>query len=257
MKVRAAAVSGQFYPEDANKLRELLGQLLRPSIPAEAGRYRIIIAPHAGYIYSGAVAAAAYRALNTENVTRVAILGPCHRVPVAGMALPDADEFETPLGRIPVDAEAVDLLVRHGLAERNDLAHAFEHSIEVQIPFLQYVLSGFSIVPIVVGGAAVQVVSQALELLYNPQTLFVVSSDLSHFLPYHQACQVDRSTSDKIIHQDYALSGEEACGARAVNGVSAWAKQCGFHTELLGLANSGDTAGDKSRVVGYGAYGIG
>ena len=220
---------------------------------------KLLITPHAGYAYSGAVAATAYallgRGRHAAAVTRVVLLGPAHRVRVDGLAAPDSTAFQTPLGRTAIDTEALAQLGDLPQVLRSERAHAQEHSIEVQLPFLQCVLGAFSLVPLVVGDAEPQAVAQVLERLWGgPETLIVISSDLSHFLPYAQAQAVDRATVRRILDLDAGLAPQQACGAAAINGALRTAQAHGLAPRLLDLCNSGDTAGDRDRVVGYAAF---
>ena len=256
LQVRPPAVADMFYPGDAAELRRVIGAMLasaktRPFIP------KAIIAPHAGYIYSGPVAANAYTLLQArhERIERVVLLGPVHRVWVAGLALPGVEAFETPLGRIQLDRDAIHAIAALPQVETSVGAHAMEHSLEVQLPFLQTVLGNFKLVPLAVGGASASQVAEVLEALWGgDETLIVVSSDLSHYLPYDQAREVDADTADAILHLRSDLVGERACGAHPVNGLLLAARHKGLKAHLLDLRNSGDTAGDKNRVVGYGAF---
>jgi AmmeMemoRadiSam system protein B len=219
---------------------------------------KALIAPHAGYIYSGPVAASAYARLQSvaDIIERVVLLGPSHRVPFLGVAVSRADCFRTPLGDIPLDRQAIARL--QGLAQIVDLeqAHESEHSLEVQLPFLQHVLNKFSLVPLVVGDCSGEEVAEILALLWGgPETLIVISSDLSHYHDYGTAQYIDRHTSESIVSLDAnAIGYEDACGRIPVQGLLLHAKKLGLHGEIVDLRNSGDTAGDKSRVVGYGAY---
>ncbi len=253
MHTRLPAVAGQFYPDDPRQLAAAVHGYIETS-PAWPLRPKALIAPHAGYIYSGPVAASAYRLLEPLHATirRVILLGPVHRVWVSGLALPGVDSFATPLGRIPLDQEAMDALADLPQVEVMPAAHAQEHSLEVHLPFLQTVLDSFTLVPLAVGGATPEQVAQVLERLWGgDETLIVVSSDLSHFLPYADAVQVDRATVSGILAMDSRLVGEQACGAHPVNGLLLAARRHGLTPHLLDLRNSGDTAGDKSSVVGY------
>lgn len=255
MPVRLPAVAGMFYPlEPALLSTEVKGLLDAAEIPPL--RPKALIAPHAGYIYSGPVAASAYALLKPlrHTIRRVILLGPVHRVWVAGLALPSVAYFDTPLGRIDLDVDTMKALRRMPQVEINDNAHAMEHSLEVHLPFLQMVLDNFSLVPLAVGGADPEAVAQVLEAVWGgDETLIVVSSDLSHFLPYAQAQTKDRATVDAMLRLDSHLNGEQACGAHPVNGLELVARRKGLQPHLLDLRNSGDTAGDKSRVVGYAA----
>lgn len=255
--IRPAAVAGMFYPADAgqleNDIRRYLQNAHQSSEPPKA-----IIAPHAGYIYSGPVAASAYASLIPlrDSIKRVILLGPAHRVPFTGLAVTTHDAFETPLGLVPVDLQAVADIQTLPQVSQLDLAHAQEHSLEVHIPFLQTVLSDFRLVPIVVGEASRRQVAEVLELLWGGnETLIVISSDLSHYHDYWSAQDMDRETSDAIenLHPEL-ISYEMACGRNPIIGLLDVAARKGLHGEILDIRNSGDTAGDKNRVVGYGAY---
>ena len=218
---------------------------------------KAIIAPHAGYIYSGPIAAAVYARLAPARdiITRVVLLGPVHRVPVRGLALPGADIMATPLGNITVDAAAVAALKRLPQISVSAAAHAQEHSLEVQLPFLQEVLAGFSVVPLAVGDATAEEVAQVLDTLWGgAETLIVISSDLSHYLNYGDAKTVDRVTAQAILDLRTNISHEQACGGTPMNGLLQAARQRGLTPQLIDLRNSGDTAGDRNRVVGYGAF---
>jgi AmmeMemoRadiSam system protein B/AmmeMemoRadiSam system protein A len=252
--VRAAAVAGAFYPGTFEALKSQLVALLASVGTANALRPKALIAPHAGYSYSGPVAASAYAQIapHRNDYSRVVLLGPAHRTRVRGLALPACTAFATPLGEISLDRDAVAAL--RGLPQVcvSAEAHALEHSLEVHLPFLQYTLCAFTLVPLVVGDASVQEVAEVLDLLWGgDETLIVVSSDLSHYLPYPQASQVDEQTTRMILDLAPRLNHEQACGATPVNGLLHTAGRRGLQAELLDLRNSGDTAGDKKRVVGY------
>jgi AmmeMemoRadiSam system protein B len=256
IKVRPPAVAGMFYPGDAAVLQRDVAAMLAAASP-EPLTPKAIIAPHAGYIYSGPVAASVYALLAPlrERIERVVLLGPVHRVWVAGLALPGVDAFNTPLGRVELDQQAIAALAALPQVETHYQAHAMEHSLEVHLPFLQTVLGPFKLVPLAVGGAGPREVAEVLETLWGgAETLIVVSSDLSHFLPYDQARTMDSSTADAILHLSTDLVGDMACGCHPVNGLLLAARHKGLKPHLLDLRNSGDTAGDKSRVVGYGAF---
>ena len=258
ISVRPPAVAGMFYPGDGPGLERLLGACFGAARPAEAILHpKALVVPHAGYIYSGPVAASAYRLLEPwrQVIRRVVLLGPVHRVWVAGLALPGVDAFDTPLGRVPLDQAAIDRIADLPQVAVSPQAHAQEHSLEVHLPFLQRVLADFSLVPLVVGGAGPDAVAQVLDRLWGgEETLIVVSSDLSHFLAYADAVRKDTATARAILTLDARLDGEQACGAYPVNGLLLAARQRGLTPHLLDLRNSGDTAGDRSRVVGYGAF---
>lgn len=257
-EIRPAAVAGMFYPGDAATLARDVRQMLAEA-EVEPLKPKAIVAPHAGYIYSGPIAASAYALLKPlrQAIRRVVLLGPVHRVWVQGLALPEAESFETPLGRVAIDHEAVLAIRDLPQVEVSAAAHAAEHSLEVQLPFLQTVLEDFSLVPLAVGGATPQEVAEVLELLWGgDETLIVISSDLSHYLPYVTAQQTDRDTVRHILSLDAHLLGEQACGAHPLNGLLLVARRHGLRAQLLDLRNSGDTAGDKHQVVGYAAIAL-
>lgn len=258
MNVRAPAVAGMFYPAQAATLRlTLLDCFEKARKPATALRPKALVAPHAGYIYSGPVAATAYALLEPlrDVVRRVVLLGPVHRVWIPGLALPGVDAFATPLGEIPLDRDGVRAIADLPQVTVSPAAHAQEHSLEVHLPFLQTVLNDFTLVPLAVGGASPPEVAEVLDRLWGgEETLIVVSSDLSHYLPYAQAEGEDRATARAVLGLDAHLAGEQACGAHPLNGLLLAARQRGMGVHLLDLRNSGDTAGDRSRVVGYGAF---
>jgi MEMO1 family protein len=255
--IRQPAVAGTFYPGDAALLRQTLKQLMNAPAPAPGSqRPKALIAPHAGYVYSGGVAGEAYARLlpYAETIRRVVLLGPAHRVRVRGLALPEADRFMTPLGEVPVDQEAVRRLAGVRQVATSGAAHAPEHSIEVQLPFLQSVLRDFTLVPLAVGDATVEEVAEVLDLLWGgPETLIVVSSDLSHYLPYAVAQQKDHDTVERILRGELLDSFDQACGALPIDGLLQAARRHGLTPRLVSQCNSGDTAGDRQRVVGYAA----
>lgn len=260
-RVRPAAVAGMFYtaeaPALAAEIEELLGGVehLEPRLAAP----KAIIVPHAGYIYSGPVAAAAYDALAPARglVRRVVLLGPVHRVPVRGIALPAADAFDTPLGRVPLDRAALRALEALPQVVVSAAAHAREHSLEVQLPFLQKMLGAFALVPLAVGDAAVEEVAEVIERLWGgPETLVVVSTDLSHGHDYDSARRLDAATLARIAACASDIGHEAACGATPLNGLLALAHRRGLTVRLLAACNSGDTAGARRQVVGYGAFAL-
>ncbi len=258
MTARPAAVAGFFYPAEAATLERTVAELLAAA-PATADESKAIIAPHAGYQYSGLTAACAYRLLEKRRaqINRVILLGPAHRVYLEGMALPSVDTFATPLGDVPVDTEAVRQALDLPGTRISDEAHAEEHSLEVHLPFLQAVLDDFRVVPIVVGVCSAEEVEAVIEALWGgDETAIVVSSDLSHFHSYVDAQEIDAQTTERIEARETTLRGDEACGAYALNGLLLAAKTRGLHVRTLDLRNSGDTSGDKNRVVGYGAYAL-
>ena len=255
--VRPPAVAGAFYPGASAELRSQLSTLLAAASKVDTRRPKAFIAPHAGYLYSGPVAASAYACLAPyqDEFKRVVLLGPAHRVRLRGLALPDATSFATPLGEIALDLDAAQSL--RGLPQIcvSGQAHALEHSLEVHLPFLQQTLTRFTLVPLAVGTASLQEVTEVLDLLWgNDETLIVVSSDLSHYLPYSQARQVDGQTTRMILALAPGLNHEQACGATPINGLLRAAARRGLRPQMLNLLNSGDTAGDKERVVGYASF---
>jgi AmmeMemoRadiSam system protein B/AmmeMemoRadiSam system protein A len=259
--VRPAAVAGAFYPGDPQVLTAQLGELLgAPDAGAEAANApKAVIVPHAGYVYSGAVAARAYEALAAarDSVTRVVLLGPVHRVPVRGLALPGAEAFETPLGRVAVDADAVRGLAGLPQVVTSPAAHALEHSLEVQLPFLQKVLGSFSLVPLAVGDASVAEVAEVIERLWGgTETVVVLSTDLSHYHSYQEAKRIDGATLARIASLASDLDHEQACGATPLNGLLRVARDKHLSIRLLAACNSGDTAGDRGRVVGYSSFAL-
>ena len=257
--IRPAAVAGSFYPGDASALAAEVAAYLAEAAPASsrARAPKAIIAPHAGYMYSGAIAASIYARLAPlrGTVRRVVLAGPAHRVYVTGAAIPSAHAFASPLGEVALDLEALGALRKLSFVEVSDRAHAHEHSLEVHLPFLQSVLGDFSLVPIVVGDASPAQMALILDTLWGgPETLIVVSSDLSHYMPYDSARGRDRDTARAIVGLEATLVPEEACGAAPINGLLQAARRRGLTAEMVDLRNSGDTAGSHDRVVGYGAF---
>ena len=257
MKQREAVVAGQFYPESAQVLRAEIGSFLTPLIEPEIQAHALIV-PHAGYCYSGAVAGEAYAYLKSiaVNIKRVVLLGPSHRVALQGCAISDYDLFTSPLGKIEVDNEQYDELLKLEEVSLSDQAHLWEHSLEVQLPFLQYCLTDFKLVPIVVGYCQPRTISDILSVLKvnDPSTLVVVSSDLSHYHPYQEAQTLDNETINKILNYDNSLAGEDACGCFAVNGLLDYASIQKWKIKLTKKANSGDVLGGKQEVVGYASF---
>ena len=257
--IRPPAVAGIFYPGAPTQLSADVRAYLEASAPAALGGVppKALIVPHAGYVYSGPIAASAYRRLaaSAAGISRVVLLGPAHRVPVRGLAAAAAHAFATPLGTVPVDREAVGAALALPQVSESEDAHDLEHSLEVQLPFLQTVLSDFSIVPFAVGEATADQTAGVIDLLWGgPETLIVVSSDLSHYHRYDDARAIDRATADTILALSPTLRDRQACGAAPINGLLAVARRRGLRPELLDLRNSGDTAGDASRVVGYASF---
>ncbi len=260
--VREAAVAGQFYPGTKAELDTTVRNFLdhaaagQDSVPPAVPK--AVIAPHAGYVYSGAVAATAYARLKPAQATikRVVLLGPCHRVAVRGLALSGAEAFRTPLGKIPLDRKAADKILEFPQVQVSDAAHETEHSLEVHLPFLQRVLDDFSLVALAVGETTPDEVADVIEALWGgPETVFVISTDLSHFLDYDAAREIDARTCRAIEALDpSAISPDAACGRFPLGGMLTAAKRRGLTVTTLDLRNSGDTAGPKDRVVGYGAW---
>ncbi|MCB1948534.1 AmmeMemoRadiSam system protein B [Nitrosomonas sp.] len=253
--VRKPAVAGLFYPAGAQQLSDDVQRLM-----LETEQYTLtpkaLIVPHAGYIYSGAIAATAYRTLHAvaKTVERVVLLGPSHRVRVHGLALPGAEYFDTPLGSVEVDIEAVRSISDLPQVITNPEAHELEHSLEVQLPFLQQVLGGFKVLPLAVGMASAKDVAEVLDRVWgDDKTLIVISSDLSHYLPYTVAQQVDSATVQSILQLKLPIAHDQACGATPVSGLIVAARKHHLKPYLLDLRNSGDTAGSRDQVVGYAA----
>ena len=255
--VRPAAVAGSFYPADAMRLRKDVADYLAAA-PASSGRPKALIAPHAGHVYSGRVAAAAFGTLRPqpETIERVVLIGPAHYVRLHGMAVPTSTAFETPLGQVPIDQEGIAAISDLPYVRDEDAPHAPEHALEVELPFLQLLLRSFALVPVVIGDAAPKQVAEILARLWGgPETLIVISSDLSHYHPYGEARRRDAETAVMIEASDWRpLDASRACGFLAIAGLLIEAGRQGLTARRLALCNSGDTAGDKSRVVGYGAW---
>ena len=257
MSVRPAAVAGAFYSNDPTYLSQQLGNWLnsegcRCTFRKKAPKAMIV--PHAGYMYSGEVASAAYGLLScvSDVIERVVVVGPNHRVSLRGIAIPSVDAFSTPLGDVPLDTEALTQLSSLSFIEVNNEAHRQEHSIEVQLPFLQSALAQFKLVPMVVGEASPHQVAQALGLLWgNKKTLLIISSDLSHFLSSTKADLLDEATINHILAYQPDLNGYQACGCHAVNGFILSAQKNKLKPRLIKHCNSGDITGDSDRVVGY------
>jgi hypothetical protein len=247
-----------FYPGDRDQLAATVDGLLAKASPASGKAPKALVVPHAGYIYSGPIAASAYVRLRdaAPRLRRVVLLGPAHRVWMQGLALPAAEGLETPLGILPVDREGAAVVARLPQVSSAARPHAQEHSLEVQLPFLQRVLPGVPVVPLVVGDASAEQVAEVLEQLWGgDETLILISSDLSHYLPYEEARAVDRKTADRILALDAEhLDTDMACGAIPMSGLLLAARRRGLRAQELDVRNSGDTAGDRSRVVGYGSF---
>jgi AmmeMemoRadiSam system protein B len=257
IRIREAAVAGSFYPADPGELQSTVRRYLDAAGAFCGPAPKALIVPHAGYAWSGPVAAAAYARLreHRQRYRRVVLLGPAHSVAFHGVAASGADAFRTPLGQVPLDRDSIGAL-RHPAVRWLEAAHRPEHSLEVQLPFLQSVLERFALVPLVVGDAGASDVAGIIEQLWGgPETLIVVSSDLSHYLPYEAARDLDRRTCRSIEALDEGVIGAAAaCGAAPLRGLLVAARRHGLRVETLDLRNSGDVRGGRERVVGYGAW---
>ena len=258
--IRPPAVAGLFYPDDAQELRDAVSAYLaQHKTQAAAAPPKALIVPHAGYIYSGGIAAAAYATVAKlrDTIRRVVLIGPSHRVYLRGMAAPAASWFATPLGKIEIDRTLKSTLLQRDDVVEADAPHAQEHCLEVQLPFLQMLFDDFTLLPLVLGSVAPEHVAAALaEVWGDPATLVLVSSDLSHYHPYEQARQIDAATCTSILRREPTLVGEQACGSVGINGLLHLAGQRNLAVSQIARCNSGDTAGDRSRVVGYGAFAV-
>ncbi len=258
MNIRHSAVAGTFYPSDPDELRRQLQFLLIRNnrdgiIP------KVMIVPHASYLYSGPVAASAYSRLSkvSHKIKRVILIGPSHRIEVRGLAVPTVEAFETPLGLVHVDVAAVKNTLCLEQVCHTDSPHVLEHSLEVHLPFLQYMLDAFEVVPFLVGSAEPLEVAEVLDKVWGgDETIIIVSSDLSHQHSYVEAGRLDSHTSEEICSMQCQLTGEQASGCVAINGLMILANQYGMQVEKIDVRNSGDTAGSKENVVGYGAYAL-
>ena len=256
MVTRPPAVSGSFYPAGKAELRAMTRRLLSEA-EQEGPTPKVLIAPHAGYVYSGPVAASGYARLNGKagHIRRVVLIGPAHRVYFKGVALSTADSFETPLGNVPIDSPTIRALRRNIAVAENDTAHHQEHSLEVHLPFLQETLDDFELIPLLVGDIATADLATILSSVWGgTQTLIIVSTDLSHFLDYDKAVVVDRATTRSIEQADGGLGPTQACGCRPVNAALELIRAKQMQVTTLDVRNSADTAGGRDRVVGYGTY---
>ncbi len=257
-QIRPPAVAGRFYPREPAVLRRQIHSLLAGAATPAGPVPKAVIAPHAGYIYSGPIAASAYAQFLPAHalIRRIILLGPSHHVAFQGLATSSAEAFATPLGQVRVDALAVRQLVSLPQVRVLDEAHHYEHALEVQLPFLQVVLDEFSIVPLVVGDATAQSISQVLDLLWDgPETRLVISSDLSHYHDANTAQMMDRATADAIeALAPERIAEDQACGRLPILGLLAAANRHHLQAHALDLRHSGDTAGPRDRVVGYGAF---
>ena len=261
LRTRPPAVAGQFYPGSVRALRAEVEALLAAADGAQgAAPPKALIVPHAGYVYSGPVAAAAYARLRAARgrIERVVLLGPAHYAERPGIAAPSVEAFETPLGPVPLDRDAIAAIAELPEVAIDDAPHAPEHSLEVHLPFLQVALGPFRLVPLAVASASAGAVARVLERLWGgPETLIVVSSDLSHYHGFAEAKRLDALTAEAIERfEGAALSGEVACGYRAIRGLLLEGKARGLTIERLDLRNSGETAGPRHEVVGYGAWAL-
>ena len=258
--IRNPAVAGTFYPDRPETLLSEIRAFLGGVSPEPTSKPpKAIIVPHAGYVYSGPIAASAYKLLAPfkDTIKRVVLLGPCHRVALRGAALSSAGAFATPLGNVEIDHGMDDALLNLPQVSVFDATHNQEHSLEVQLPFLQAVLGdNFKLIPMVVGDADADEIMEILEMLWGgDETLIIISSDLSHYLPYGGAKKVDGETCKAIENLDLDSIGDyQACGRTALKGLLKIAGKKGLKATTLDLRNSGDTAGDRDRVVGYGAW---
>ena len=256
--IRHPAVAGLFYPADKQILKNDIHQYLSEVTAEQKTMPKALIVPHAGYVYSGPIAASAFKQLipYKNKIKRIVVLGPSHRVAFKGLAVPESDVFNTPLGNIPIDQTSIQKLSGLPQIIVSDKAHEDEHSLEVQLPFLQEILGEFSLVPIVVGDAERHEVADVINRLWNSEdTLIVISTDLSHYHSYNEAKQLDQDTSDAIVNlKSNLIEYDDACGRNGLKGMLTVAEEKNLSIDVLDLRNSGDTAGDKNRVVGYGAY---
>jgi AmmeMemoRadiSam system protein B len=262
MRIRPSAVAGTFYPGDAQDLRAIVdGHLAHGRVVEGLPAPKAIIAPHAGFVYSGPVAGSAYAALapRCQTISRVLLVGPAHRVPFKGLATSSAMAFATPLGAVPLDRPLLADWMASGWIREFDAAHAGEHSLEVQLPFLQRLVPHALIAPVLTGDGDSRAVEALLDHAFGgEETLIVVSSDLSHYLPYAIAKRQDEATARRLERMELNAAGfDDACGATAINGLLAVATRRGLACQRIDLRNSGDTAGGRDQVVGYGAFALG
>ncbi len=263
LSIRPPAVAGTFYPARPDALLEAIRASFadaRPPALDGGAAPKALVVPHAGYVYSGPVAASAYLRLGPgrDVIRRIVLLGPSHRFPLDGLAVPSSDAFRTPLGLVSVADEARRAVLAVPHVTVTDAAHAAEHSLEVQLPFLQVVLDSFEVLPLAVGRGPAEDVAEVLDAVWGgPETVIVASTDLSHYRPYDEARELDQRTATAIAAADLESVGDRAaCGAHALRGLLAAARARHLTVEQLDLRSSGDTAGDRDRVVGYGAFAI-
>ncbi len=258
MNIRTPAVAGLFYPEHPDELQTMMRKFLNETKVSREPVPKAIIAPHAGYIYSGPIAASVYARLAPAHlmITKVVLLGPSHRIPLKGVAVTQMTNFATPLGLIPIDTQAINEITSLPQVSVREEAHVSEHSLEVQLPFLQEVLDDFTLIPLVVGEATPEEIDEVLDKLWGgEETVIVISSDLSHYHDYKTAQKMDDSISQAIenLRLD-EIHHEQACGRIPISGLLHIARRKKMHAKTIDLRNSGDTAGPKDQVVGYGAY---
>jgi len=260
--VRPPAVAGAFYPADPAQLRRMVTRFLEEAVPPPRPFHvpYAVVAPHAGYVYSGPIAGSAYApfAARARDIDTVILVGASHHFPYRGIAASSMEAFRTPLGLVPVDRELTEQACEHRSVGYLDEAHAPEHSLEVQLPFLQMLLPEFLIVPLLCGATSYQEIAEVMDLLWEDRrdhSIVVVSSDLSHYLDYDSARRLDRSTAEAIEDLDpERISEEQACGRIPIGGLLLLARRHGLKVQTVDLRNSGDTAGPRSEVVGYGAF---
>jgi hypothetical protein len=253
LAVRKAAVSGIFYPSNKSELSHLLESFLISENNTDFPK--ALIVPHAGYMYSGSTAGIGYSTIKGNKPTSILLMGPAHRVFVKGLAIPNWDQFETPLGKVDLNQEALQKIRQFPFVEINNEAHKNEHCIELQLPFLQKLFSNFRIIPILAGDVEPEQIALLLEAIETDVDLIIISSDLSHYNSYEKATELDRAISDSIEKLDpSSIDSEQACGYKPVKGLLLYAKKKGMTSKTLALKNSGDTSGDKSSVVGYGSF---
>lgn len=255
---RSPAVADQFYPADQARLKRMVDEFLAQTVAVKTRKIKAMIVPHAGYIYSASIAASAYQALTlqADTISQVILIGPSHKVGFEGVATCSADLYQMPFGAVEISRHLLHKINTLPQVHERDKAHQFEHSLEVQLPFLQTVLKQFTMLPLVVGDCTAHEVSQVLEELWGgDETLIVVSSDLSHYLPYELANKMDAQTSEAILQlSPEKINYEHACGRNPVNGLLLSARKHALKAQLMDLRNSADTAGVHDRVVGYGSF---
>jgi MEMO1 family protein len=256
-RVRVPAVAGMFYPADPDELHQSVRRFLDHAETPFRLPPKAIIVPHAGYVYSGAVAAGAYACVEASEISRVVLIGPAHRVMLRGLAAPESLLWETPVGDVMIDIDALDRISSFPQLVSSERAHQAEHCLEVQLPFLRELFGdNFLLTPLLAGDSRPDEVADVLDALWDgPETLIVVSSDLSHYLPYQDAVEKDRATVQAIENLDVSgLETDSACGLNAIAGLICAAQRHGLRVQLLDQRNSGDTAGSKDQVVGYASF---